>query len=157
MKRLYAIVAVLVLIVLFQPWSYDHRGFADATVAVPGGEIVLSLDDHSSGKSYCLSSNFKTTDKPGEPVLLAIDQIGTQSMQEVRGQIEKSGATSRIEGLETSSSYFEGPSIGKLVFPTSQPLNVIGSIQYKGNKHIFQTELKLQHWEKSRKVSRFCV
>ena len=40
---------------------------------------------------------------------------------------------------------------------TEQPLNVIGSIQYKGNKHIFQAELKLQHWEKSRKVIRFCV
>lgn len=157
MRLSYPIAVVLVLIVLFQPWSYDHGGFADATVAVPGGEIVLSLDDHASGRSYCLASNFRTKDQAGEAVVLAIDQIGTQSLLEVRGQVEKSGTTVRLAVLEDPFSFFEGPNIGKLVFPTDQPLKVIGSIQYKGSRHKFQAEMKLQHWEKSRKVIRFCV
>jgi hypothetical protein len=157
MKISFAIAVVLVLIALFQPWSYDHRGFADATVAVPGGEIHLSLDDHPSGRSYCLSSNFKTKDRPGEPVVLAIQQIGTQPSLELRGRLEKSGTTVGLDGVENRPSFFEGPTIGKVVFPTDQPLKVRGSIQYKGSEHRFQAEMKLHHWEKSRKVIRFCA
>jgi hypothetical protein len=157
MKITYAVVAALLLVALFQPWSYDRRGFADVSVAVAGGELALSLDHHAGGKSYCLFSTFKTTDEPGERVAIAIDRIETPSAQQIGAHVEKSGTTFRIEGLSTPLSYFEGPGVRKVVFPIDEPVTVKGSIQYKGIDHPFEASMKLQHWEKSRKVIRFCV
>lgn len=158
MKIPHWIAGALVVIAMLQPWSYDHRGFANATVMVPDGEISLSLDDHASGKSYCLSSLFKTTDGAGQSVALTIESVGTASMPDLRSGVEKSGTTRRAEGLGAQSdfSYFQGPIIGKLVFPADEEMTVTGAIRYKGVDHRFGAVLTLRHWEKSRKVISFC-
>lgn len=155
----YIAIAALLLVALFQPWSYNHRGFAEVRVSVAGGEIDLSLYDQAGaqkGNSYCLFSTFLTNDQPGEAVAIGLDRIGTRSTPELSTHVDSSGETFRIQGVESTLSYFEGPST-RLVFPTDEPLDVQGSIHYKGVSHRFQTSMKLRHWEKSRTAIKFCL
>jgi len=161
MKTLgYLAVLALLLVVIYQPWTYNFRGFDEVTIAIAGGEIKFDLIDQARSKSknsYCLFSTFRSNDKPGEPVAITIDRVGTRSVPELRAHIANSGKTLSFDSSGNSPSYFELPSISKLVFPTDEPLDVIGSIQYKGVSHPFQISLKLRHWEKSREVIKFCV
>jgi hypothetical protein len=161
MKALgYLVALALLLLVIFQRWTYSYRGFDFVTIAVAGGEVNFDLSDQARSKgntSYCLFSSFRTNDKAGEPVAIRIDRVGTRSIPEIRKDIVNSGKTFSIDGQGDSPSYFEPPGISDLILPADEPLEVIGSIQYKGVSHGFQISLKLRHWERSRKVIKFCV
>lgn len=152
----YAIAAV-VLVALFQPWSYDRRGSARISVAVPGGAIDLMLVDQANSKGYCLTSTFNTDDAPGEAVSITIDRIGTASTGSLGAHLTKAGITSGFQGPQRPVTFFEGPGVRKLVFPGEEPVEVTGAIQYKGVVHRFQTSMKLRHWEKNRDYRTYCV
>jgi hypothetical protein len=111
-RKLYiAGASALLLAAVLNPWTYDHRGFADATLPIAGGELILSLDDQASRRktdAYCLSSLFRTSDAPGERIVVRLDQIGTTSLPSLRTAIEHTGNTTDLGGFR--GAYFEAPS-----------------------------------------------
>lgn len=151
------VIAALVLVAIFQPWSYDRRGYAEVSVEVPGGAIGFSIMDQANSKAYCLTSTFQTNDAAGEVVSITIDRIGTASAGALHAHLAKSGTTTGLDLPQRSLSFFEGPGVRKLVFPGDEAVEVTGAIQYKGGVHRFQTSLKLVHWEKNRDVRKYCV
>ncbi|HEY0682358.1 MAG TPA: hypothetical protein VGD45_08515 [Steroidobacter sp.] len=157
MKIAGCVIVALALVAIFQPWSYDRRGFAEVSVAVPGGAIDFSLMDQANSKAYCLTSTFQTKDPAGEVVSISIDRIGTASAGALYAHLAKSGTTTGLDIPQGPISFFEGPGVRKLVFPSDEAVEVTGAIQYKGGVHRFQTSLQLVHWEKNRDVRKYCV
>lgn len=158
--RALLIAIVLIAFASWQPWSYNYHGFAEGRVDIAGGRIDFELLDQAGKKrtgGFCLFSTFRTDDEPGEPVTLHVDAIGTRTQATIATSTESTGATADQRSTRFPRSYFEATGIPKIFLPPHEPLIVSGWVRYKGKTYPFNTALELRHWEKSRKVIRFCV
>jgi hypothetical protein len=150
---------VLSIFVASQPWTYNFYGFDEVAVQTSRGELRFELFDQAGKKNrkYCLFTHFRSADEPGRPIAITLDSIGSDSAPMLRSSIFSSGVTTGFPNPEAFRSYFEGQSIGRIVFPTDEQLHVTGRLTYQGATLPFSVSMKLRHWEKSRKAIRFCV
>jgi hypothetical protein len=141
-----------------QPWRFVYAGYARVDVAVAGGTLRFDLQDHAGKKrrGHCLSYNFTTRDPAGESITVAVERIGTRSQPELRSNLLASGKTESV-AFPDAPSFFHPPNVGRLEFPFDEPLEVSGSVQYKGVNHPFHTELQLKRWHEDLRVTSFCV
>jgi hypothetical protein len=141
-----------------QPWRFVYAGYARGDVAVAGGTLRFDLVDHAGKKrrGHCLSYYFTTPDPEGDAITVTLERIGTRSQPDLRRDVQARGTTAAAP-LPDAPRYFPGPNIGQLEFPFDEPLEITGSVQYKGVNHPFRTALQLQRWHKGLRVTSFCV
>ncbi len=162
MRRIaaYALLLIAALVAYdLQPWRYAHAGYARADVTLPDGTLRFDLVDHAGKKArgYCLSYAFTTHDPAGESITLLLDRVGTRSQPVLRSHVETSGRTVGDPQADTVPRFFEAPNIGRLEFPFDEPLEVSGSVTYKGATHPFHAELQLKRWHRDQHFTAFCV
>jgi hypothetical protein len=161
MKKIGLLVLALLSLgaVLVQPYRYYPYGFDEVAVEIPGGVLRIELTDYArtkSRKTYCLSSWFRTSDRSGQPISIAIRRAATASVPNLITNFERSGVTKSV-GEDQTSSYFEPGPIGKLVFPTNEAIEIEGTVQYKGISYPFLASLKLRFWAENRGFTSFCA
>lgn len=161
MKRtgLYLLLLIAALIAWdLQPWRFVYAGYARADVPIAGGNLRFDLVDHAGKKrrGHCLTTSFSTRDPEGEDIKVVVDRIGTRSRPDLRRNLQSSGTMVAVP-LPQAPRFFELPNVGDLQFPFDEPLEVSGTVQFKGSDHPFRAELQLQRWHKGRRVTAFCV
>jgi len=141
-----------------QPWRFVIAGYARADIPVAGGTLRFDLVDHAGKKrrGHCLSYNFTTRDVTPEAIMVTLDHIGTHSQPDLRSGLQSSGTTETAP-FPDAPRFFHAPNIGQLEFPFDEPLEVSGSVQYKGVNHPFRAQLQLERWHRDLRATSFCV